>query len=68
MHLSDYMARKGLSDEEVAAAIGKNRVSVSRYRRNKIRPSWRAMKRILEFTGGEVTADDFLDQSREAAE
>lgn len=66
MHLSDYMAQKGLKDEDVAAAIGKNRVSVSRYRRNLIRPSWRAIERIKEFTKNEVTAEDWLQ--REAAE
>jgi transcriptional regulator with XRE-family HTH domain len=66
MHLSDYMARKGLSDEQVAAAIGKNRVSVSRYRRRKIRPSWEAVERIREFTKNQVTAEDWL--KREAAE
>lgn len=68
MHLSDYMAQRGLSDQDVAAAIGKDRASVSRYRRKKIRPGWRAMKRIFEFSGGLVTPDDFLAAQREAAE
>ena len=66
MHLSDYMTRRGLSDEQVASAIGKTRVSVSRYRRNLIRPSWRAIERIKEFTENQVTAEDWLQ--REAAE
>lgn len=61
MHLSDYMQLHQLSDEAVAAAIGRSRVSVSRYRRRLIRPDWDAAERIRDFTGGAVSADDWLD-------
>ena len=60
MHLSDYMAEKKLSDEVVAAAIGRSRVSVSRYRRRLMRPDWDAVERINYFTAGAVTANDWL--------
>lgn len=59
MHLSDFMAERKLSDEEVAAAVGRNRVSVSRWRRRLVRPDWEAIDKIKAFTNGEVAADDW---------
>lgn len=64
MHLSDYMAGKNplakrLRDDEVAAAIGRSRVTVSRIRRKKVRPDWKTIKAIEDFTEGLVTANDF---------
>lgn len=61
MHLSDYMAEKNLSDEDVAAAIGKSRVSVSRYRRKLVRPDWQGVERIKEWSAGLVTGDDWYE-------
>jgi transcriptional regulator with XRE-family HTH domain len=60
MHLSDFMSSKGLSDEAVAEAIGRSRVSVSRYRRRRVRPDWGAIEAIKSFTQGAVLADDWL--------
>lgn len=59
MHISDYMAQKGLKDEQVAAVIGRARATVSRIRRRKIRPGWDTIEKLREFTGGECTAADF---------
>lgn len=59
MHLSDYMNEKRLSDEDVAAAIGKSRVSVSRYRRKLVRPEWEAIEALRAFTRNKVTAEDW---------
>lgn len=59
MHLSAFMSERGLSDEEVAAAVDRNRVSVSRWRRRLVRPDWEAIERIKAFTDGEVSADDW---------
>lgn len=61
MHLSDYMTAKDLSDEVVAAAIGRSRVSVSRYRRRLVRPDWEAIDNIEAFSGGAVTANDWKE-------
>lgn len=61
MHLSDYMVQKGLSDEVVAAAIGRSRVSVSRYRRRLVRPDWEAIRKLEGFTDNKVTAVDWTD-------
>jgi transcriptional regulator with XRE-family HTH domain len=59
MHLSDFMASRGLTDEVVAEAIGRSRVSVSRYRRRLVRPDWEAIEAIKVFTSGRVLADDW---------
>lgn len=59
MHLSDFMAKNGLSDEKVAEGIKRSRVTVSRIRRRKVRPDWPTIEEIRAFTGGECTADDF---------
>lgn len=59
MHLSDYMAKKQLSDDQVALAIGRSRVTVSRIRRRKVRPDWSTINALAAFTDGLVTADDF---------
>lgn len=61
MHLSDYMAEKNLSDEDVAKEIGRSRATVSRIRRRKVRPDWQTIENIKEFTKGAVSADDFLE-------
>jgi hypothetical protein len=59
MHLADYMKARELSDEAVAAGIGRTRVSVSRYRRRLVRPDWDAIEKIKTFTHDAVMADDW---------
>lgn len=59
MHLSDYMAKKSLSDLEVAKGIERDRATVSRIRRRKVRPNWQTTEKLKNFTGGKVTANDF---------
>lgn len=66
MHLSDYMAEKQLSDEQVAEAIRRSRATVSRIRRRKVRPDWDTIETIREWSDGKITADDFV--SLQAAE
>ncbi len=61
IHLSDYMANNNLSDDDVAAAIDRARATVSRIRRRKMRPDWETIKKIQDFTKGEVTANDFVE-------
>lgn len=53
------MEARGLSDEDVAGAIDVSRVTVSRIRRGKVRPEWSTIGKLKEFSGGEITADDF---------
>lgn len=59
MHLSDYMADLDLSDEVVAEAIGRSRVSVSRYRRGLVRPDWETIESIRTYTRGKVIEADW---------
>lgn len=66
MHLSDFMAKHALSDEQVAAAIKRTRVSVSRYRRRLIRPDWDTIEAIRAFTGGKVKSEDWLLEETDA--
>lgn len=60
MHLSDYMAAKDLTDDEVAKGIERSRATVSRIRRRKVRPDWQTIENIKTFTRGACTADDFV--------
>lgn len=66
MQLSDYMKQRGLSDEELAAATGRSRATVSRWRRRKLRPSWDALERIRNFTNGQVTAEAWFPDAQAA--
>jgi len=61
IHLSDYMSAHNLTDDDVAAAVERSRVTISRIRRRKVRPDWDTIQKIKEFTNGAVTADDFAD-------
>lgn len=58
-HLADYMADRGLSDEDVAKGIGRSRPTVSRIRRRLVRPDWETIEKIKKFTKGASTADDY---------
>lgn len=59
MHLSEYMADRGLTDDKVAEGIDRDRSTVSRIRRRLVRPDWETIEKIKKFTKGVVTADDF---------
>lgn len=59
MHLADYMADKGLSDEDVAKGINRSRPTVNRIRRRKVRPDWKTIEAIKKFTNGFSTAEDY---------
>lgn len=61
MHLSDFMEKHGLKDKDVAPKIGTSRPTVSRIRRKKCRPDWKTIERMQEWSGNQITADDFLD-------
>ena len=69
MHLSEFMEWKGLTDEQVAKSIGRERVTVSRIRRRKLRPNWKTIEALKKWSGGRITANDFtsLDKDRAIA-
>ena len=59
--LADYLARKGLNPAQFAALIGVSQVAVHRYLHMQRTPHRRVMAKIIEVTGGKVTADDFYE-------
>ena len=59
MHLSEFMDWKGLTDAQVAKDIGRERVTVSRIRRRKVRPDWKTIEMLKKWSDGKITADDF---------
>lgn len=61
MHLSDYMTSKNLRDEDVAPEINVTRETVSRIRRRKVRPDWETIRRLVAWSDGAVTANDFAE-------
>jgi len=72
MQLSEFMAARGLDDEEMAALVRKSggiscdRSTISRIRRGKSRPSWDLIASLRAISKGRVSADDFLDAEARA--
>ena len=60
MTLSDFMQSKNLDDATLAKLLDKNRVTVNRYRRGIEIPSTSTIVRIIEISGGLVTANELL--------
>lgn len=60
MRLSEFMAARKLSDDDVAAAISRSRPTISRIRRGKVRPLWDTIEALRDFSDGAITADDFV--------
>lgn len=68
MHLAEYMNVKELSDEQVAEAIGRSRVSISRYRRNIERPSLKTAQKFHSWSDGKIALEDWPAPQTQAAE
>lgn len=61
MKLVTWRKSNGLSQPQLAERLGlKSRVSVARYERGRI-PEKNVLERIIELTGGRVTANDWFD-------
>jgi transcriptional regulator with XRE-family HTH domain len=68
MTLSDYMARNGLSDIDMAALLNTDRKTVWRWKRGRVFPSPKAIREIAAATGGQVApADWFADVAQAQA-
>jgi len=61
MKLSDWMQTAGITDEELARRVGKDRVTISRVRRGKNFPSWELAAQLRRVTDGKVGPEDFLE-------
>ena len=63
MKLSAFIIQEGLTVSAFAALVGvPNKQTMSRYVRCERFPPPEVLHRIREITGGQVTADDFVDQ------
>lgn len=63
MTLNEYLVERraeGLTEERFAVLVGLSQPQVNRLRRGTAKPSWEALRRIHDATGGLVTAADFL--------
>ena len=67
MHLADYMDQRGLTDGDVAKAIGVSRPTASRLRRKLLRPSWETIDKLRDWSDGVITASDFENVAAEQA-
>lgn len=68
MTLGDYLKKHKISVTAFAAQIGVDPDSVYRYRDGTRRPKWSVMPKIVEATGGKVTADSFLGRAQPKGE
>jgi transcriptional regulator with XRE-family HTH domain len=60
MRLTDWLKKHDLPRGDFARKISVSEVTVTRYITGSRRPEWDVLQRIVEQTGGAVTADDFL--------
>jgi transcriptional regulator with XRE-family HTH domain len=67
MQLDEWMRRNGKTYQDVADALGVDDVTIGRYARGERRPRWDVLTRLVEVTGGDVTANDFLPPPEQAA-
>ncbi len=60
MTLQEFMTANDLDDVTFGALVGKDRSTVSRWRRGETKPSWNEFPLISRVTKGRVTANDFV--------
>ena len=65
MRLAEYLKEHHRTAAEFAAAIGVHRATVGRWidGSGRYHPDWDLIPKIVEATGGAVTANDFADAS-----
>jgi transcriptional regulator with XRE-family HTH domain len=61
MHLREYMAERGLRDDEVATAIGVERETVLRWRHGTMKPRYETMRLISRWSKGKVPLESWLE-------
>lgn len=59
MKLREYLEKNRIFQAEFAKKIGVTQGIISYYVNGRTMPTRKNMQRIIEVTGGEVTADDF---------
>jgi transcriptional regulator with XRE-family HTH domain len=61
----DKSEKSGKSQAELARELGCSQADISRYCSGDVIPRPDRMQKIVEYTGGEVTANDFYNNERE---
>jgi transcriptional regulator with XRE-family HTH domain len=65
--LRSWRQSKGLSQQDVAEAVGVQKAMISRLEKGKRVASMSLVARLVEKSGGELSADDFLPASQPEA-
>lgn len=61
MKLVDYRKKHGLTQKQLGGLLDLEQATVARYEAGKRLPQRDELDRIYRLTGGEVTANDFVD-------
>lgn len=64
--LRAYRTAKGLSQEDFAKSVGVQKAAISRIEQGKRVPSMGLVSRIVEASGGELCADDFMPTTEQS--
>ena len=62
MKLNEYMREHSLSARNLAAELGVSVTALNRYRNGQRIPERSVMKKIMDLTGGSVTANSFYTE------
>lgn len=66
MKLDQWLSEQNISNQAFAALIGVDQASVWRLRQGVSHPDWKkTLPKIVDATGGAVTANDFMVDSEE---
>jgi Helix-turn-helix. len=65
MKLAAWMAKSKTDDDELAAQVNVDRVTINRLKRGVNMPSWPLMVRLADATKRKVMPNDFLDTARD---
>lgn len=62
MKLGEWLKAHNVTAPAFAKQIGVDRSNVTRWIAGDVRPGWDLLPKIIEATGGHVTANDFLPE------
>lgn len=65
MKLVEYLKNKELSLEQASQELGFSYEDVRRYSKNEVMPRPDRLKKIAEWSNGEVTVNDFIENYKE---
>jgi predicted transcriptional regulator len=63
MRLREFLSENEISEAAFSAQVGVSQVAVHRYVAGQRTPSYEIMLKIMDITGGEVTANDFYPRA-----